>query len=354
MPELLRTLHELVQSNFNAFFWHDAHHRLCNLYSEIAVLYQQIACLGPGPALAAPMLPLVPVAGEGGPGSPKTTQILERRGHAVLIAAAGEYSILQARLQQQEGGLGTLNLYRKSRLAPFTRRDAELIADILPYAAKSLQARPGGHELDWVDSGQSGMIVCEPDGRIRFICPQGQKLLYLAMHADTQSVPPSMPDNFFTLPSLAPLFRGWRQQLSDPGLPMPIPMARHHNAWGGFVFRAYWLPGSRLDDSSLVGIMVHFQEPQQLQWLRAVKRLPLSLKQKEVCLLLARGCSKGEIAEFLHVSVHTAVDHIRKIYGKLDIHNRVELLRKLGASVASQTSRGSAGGAASLPEPVQI
>jgi LuxR family transcriptional regulator, maltose regulon positive regulatory protein len=51
---------------------------------------------------------------------------------------------------------------------------------------------------------------------------------------------------------------------------------------------------------------------------------PLSERELEVLDLLIRGCSSGEIARCLVISVNTAKAHLKSIYQKLDVHSRQE------------------------------
>jgi DNA-binding CsgD family transcriptional regulator len=44
---------------------------------------------------------------------------------------------------------------------------------------------------------------------------------------------------------------------------------------------------------------------------------------------MATGASNEEIAERLGISRHTAKQHGRWIYNKLDVHNRAELVSKI-------------------------
>jgi len=55
----------------------------------------------------------------------------------------------------------------------------------------------------------------------------------------------------------------------------------------------------------------------------------LTKREKETLDLLSRGYDNQEIAEELFVSVNTVRTHIRHIYEKLQVHNRVEVLNKL-------------------------
>ena len=61
---------------------------------------------------------------------------------------------------------------------------------------------------------------------------------------------------------------------------------------------------------------------------------PLSIAQKKVCALLMQNLSQPQIAERLEISTHTVVDHVRKIYLKLDVHSVEELRSRFGAHSA--------------------
>jgi DNA-binding NarL/FixJ family response regulator len=50
----------------------------------------------------------------------------------------------------------------------------------------------------------------------------------------------------------------------------------------------------------------------------------LTGREVEVLQLIARGCQVREVAELLHIANSTVSAHIKKIYQKLDIHNRAE------------------------------
>jgi DNA-binding NarL/FixJ family response regulator len=60
----------------------------------------------------------------------------------------------------------------------------------------------------------------------------------------------------------------------------------------------------------------------------------LSPRQREVLQLLSLGMDNDEIAERLYISRNTVKFHVRTIYGRLGVHNRVEAARVLaGASI---------------------
>jgi DNA-binding CsgD family transcriptional regulator len=125
--------------------------------------------------------------------------------------------------------------------------------------------------------------------------------------------------------------------------PSAAPVCQITNAWGSFTFRAYWLDrmGGQIAPSQ-IGITVRRLEPLALKLWRRAEELPLSGRELEVCLPLALGHSRGEIAKLLGVSEHTAVSHCRNLYEKLGVHNRTELVERLHAGevhLADQSQR---------------
>lgn len=50
-------------------------------------------------------------------------------------------------------------------------------------------------------------------------------------------------------------------------------------------------------------------------------------RQREIIAHLARGAKAQQVADTLGISVETIQTHIKRIYRKLEIHNRVELVQ---------------------------
>lgn len=53
----------------------------------------------------------------------------------------------------------------------------------------------------------------------------------------------------------------------------------------------------------------------------------LSLREREIAVLVAEGRSNKEIARALAISFHTVSTHLRRVFVKLGINSRVELCR---------------------------
>ena len=56
--------------------------------------------------------------------------------------------------------------------------------------------------------------------------------------------------------------------------------------------------------------------------------VPLTVKEKEVLALLAKGCSNDEISMELSIAVGTVKTHVNNLFGKLDVNSRSKIVAK--------------------------
>jgi LuxR family maltose regulon positive regulatory protein len=74
-------------------------------------------------------------------------------------------------------------------------------------------------------------------------------------------------------------------------------------------------------EPSMLQSEAHYRHPQLLIE-------PLSEREMEVLLLLARGMSNPEIAEHLYIAVSTVRSHCKSIYAKLNVHKRWDAVQR--------------------------
>ena len=134
-----------------------------------------------------------------------------------------------------------------------------------------------------------------------------------------------MSENF---PTLALLHR----QLSHSAeLPEALCALTLTNSWGRFEFHAERLEPVSEASPSLIGVTIQHLVPREVRDLDVLEGYPLSIAQKKVCALLMQRLSQPQIAARLDISTNTVVDHVRKIYLKLDMHSADELRSRFGA-----------------------
>jgi DNA-binding CsgD family transcriptional regulator len=91
--------------------------------------------------------------------------------------------------------------------------------------------------------------------------------------------------------------------------------------------------GGANDDNSepapLIGITIQHEVPLSVKLLARLEQFPLSRRQMDICLLISADHSHAEIARRMGMSTHTVITHIRRIYERLDVHSKAELMNKL-------------------------
>jgi DNA-binding CsgD family transcriptional regulator len=227
--------------------------------------------------------------------------------------------------------LGSLVLYREQGDRIFDRADEQTLQTLVPYVAHGL-LRGRDRPVDYARSERRAVLVnLDGSGRILHLSRDAFKVLLLA-HGDVSPASAAQEPASQSFPTLTLLHR----QLSRPGAPLESPCALTlTNTWGRFDFRAERLEPVGSADSALIGVTIQHLVPREVRDLEALEAYPLSITQKKVCAQLLQGWSQPQIAARLGVSQHTVVDHIRKIYLKLEVHSVEELRSRVGECLDS-------------------
>ncbi len=341
IPAILGELHGLIPSYNNQFFWAGPNQELANIYDEGDV-----------------MLPFVPLyLGEFHNKRERevvftfvetmrrsrrseviryretTLKVDEKRFenhdfYNLMMRPTGIYDALQLAVAEHGRSIGLLNISRAPRDPEFTERDRQLLLSLAPFIAHA-QA-PSSIDERMVESEDRGLIIVTPAGEIEYVSPQARRLMAMAQHPVLVSSGVTLPGRGSALPSEVMRLCHDLQRIFEDKMPSAVPVCRLSNAWGAFTFRAYWLDrGVEQNGARLIGIAVERLEPLALRLWRRAETLPLSGREIEVCLPLALGHSRAEIAERLGVSENTAINHCRNIYAKLGVQSRAELVEKL-------------------------
>lgn len=232
-----------------------------------------------------------------------------------------QHRILQAPVVKDGKTVGILCLYRPRQQKPFDSREQAFLARLLPYVSHALQVNVNKN-MQYSENGSSGMMILNTQGTILYLSHEAKNLLALACHPIISL--DAGKQRIEQLEKLAQLCRNLETIFRGRHAAPPSWSYTGNN--GRFTFRAYWLDRQNNEPGGLIGMTVEHQEPLVLKILRAMQNLPLSPTQKEVALLLAQGYASDKIGERLHIKPYTVKDHISKIFTKLDIHHREELL----------------------------
>jgi DNA-binding CsgD family transcriptional regulator len=247
-----------------------------------------------------------------------------------LVMRNNDHHCLYAPVLKEYKLVGILNLCRPRQQKSFDNQEQALFSRVLPYVAQALKAT-GQQDIRYCQNGSSGMMILDTQGKILFLSDEAKLLLALACHSIL-----SVDASVFEVDMTAKLVQLCRNLEADfRGKRVTPPSWCHNGPNGRFLFNTYWLKGENHKSGNLVGITIEHQEPLMLKILRAMRNLPLSPTQKEVAMLITQGVSSEKIGEHLHIKPSTVKDHIGKIFTKLDIHHREELLPKLQALYSS-------------------
>jgi DNA-binding CsgD family transcriptional regulator len=334
MPEILRAVREWVPSGNGIFLWADAAGSPVQVYLEqtgqvdVAETCAYKFCNNPLERDACGLTMAELLRSRSGAQNSADLPGFEGSAMQALIGPMSFYHTLRIAVREPGRIHGVLSIGRVEGDTPFNAKDQERLLQVAPYVAHALTREPPTlGEQQWADGGVQGLIVLDQRARIHHIDDNGRRLLYYATQPGAEE---------------RVACRGWQVRLAEPFLaPLlnlvaisqeraaPPPVLHHENVWGRFSFRAHWLDPLDTSAQSLIGLTVRHVIPLSLKVLRGTRGLPISARQRELCLLLAQGFTNAEIAERMHIRPRTVGEYIAVVFGKLQVNSRETLVEKL-------------------------
>ncbi len=334
MPSLLKYLHRLIGSNSNSFYWAAHNGDISNVYMEQLMPKDIAACFfkefvnNRAREFSAldlrKYLPKGQVVGNSAKVFPKSFHRSDV--YNLIWRPQLRNHLLWARIRDAEGRANGIALSRIVGDAEFSERDEQLLAQLAPYLAHALNA-PLATPAQLIDAGESAVVVVNRGGVVEHESAEGRRLLLLAAHPRIAPGAVDWQGDSVVPAVLANLL--YRSDAVAAGRPASPPVIELQNPWGKFVLRAYPMESGGSTANNLVVILIERHIPLKLKLLNAMQSMPLSARQKEVCLLLSEGSSYQNLALRLGVRPNTVIDHVRKIYNKLDVRSHHELLIKV-------------------------
>lgn len=334
MPELFRALHDAIPSHLNVFFYADRDGELADIYSEypkfIELNVQFLSEFVDGadgiPSFAECMRTRFGVEANETvfPGA----EFFRSDYYNLIFRPQGIHIPLQAAVRDRSGrALGAMLVYRAPDDPHYSPEEMRLMASFLPHIAHGMRSRPSLSDVT-AESEDRGLLVVQPPADVLYASPQARSLAHFALNRTPDGQGERGLDGAL-LPVLSRLSANLRDAFTGR-VALP-PTASLQSPWGLFTLRAYWLESLQPHENGLVGVTIERHEPMSLRLLRNMRASGLTERQRQLCLLLFDGLSIPAAAKRLNVSQHTIVDHLKKIYLKLDAHNRDELRSKLEA-----------------------
>jgi DNA-binding CsgD family transcriptional regulator len=215
-------------------------------------------------------------------------------------------------------GWGSLQLSRALGSPPFSEKNHR---DIEPFARHIAHAlsRPVHPPLHESEGSLSAIVVVDDTGRVLLQNADSIRMLALASGEPRAFYRHDrLPD--WLAPLLANVNRIWH------GLAAPPAVLEHRNTAGRFRFKAYrFAEAGAMQRGFAIVIYIENFPPLELEIERLGFEFGLTERQRQLCSQLVLGCSHSEIARCFALRDSTVVDHVRKIYRKLNVHNHDEL-----------------------------
>ena len=333
MPSLLAATHQLLPCESNAFFWADEQGALAGFLPEYTVPEVVDSVLGDFEGLIEGTLPMSfgATMRRGRPVGNLLHLFDERfyRGpvYNLIYRPYDLYHAIDVVVREHEGGMGSgaLVVGRSRRQPEFSANERSWLQSLVPYLAHALHPRDETAMTDFVDSGECGLVLLTRSAKVVYASARAREILNIAAArggARDGSRGSALRSKALQVvyDRLVCVFQ--ERHAAPPVLEQCTPAGR-------FVYRAHWLDPEQTGESALVGVTVQHQEPLSLVMLRKMHAIGLSTKQKEVALLLAQDRSFEAIAAALHISVTTAKDYAQRLYRKVNVHSKDELMRAL-------------------------
>lgn len=166
---------------------------------------------------------------------------------------------------------------------------------------------------------QAGILLLDSSMTMSAACRRGRKLIRLAAAPNSKTQLTHRSDNLEKKLRAHASFENATGELSFIVC----------NGWGSFQFHIHRLNEVASNAEPLIAVTVQRREPLALHMFHSCRNLGLTEKQTDICLLLVKGLSYDAVAIQLGIRATTVIDHVRKIYQKIGVCNRSELVTVL-------------------------
>ena len=206
-----------------------------------------------------------------------------------LVPMASVFYVIAATLRSQGDTVGILGIHRQKRDANFSSREQAIVNILLPHMARSIHNRELAHDEALLREPH-GVIMIDDSRRVLFVNNAAKDALG---NRTVETIP-------------------------DPGLGPMATFFRNRSR----TYRVRTVPISNKKGGKFI---VLEPQPTNPMFTRQLDSFRLSGREKEVAALVIHGLSNREIAERLFISEMTVKDHLKSIFGKLEIRRRGEL-----------------------------
>lgn len=236
-----------------------------------------------------------------------------------VLARQGFGHSMEAPLYVDDELIGTINLARRPEDPPFSAAELALVERVASHVELAL-GRALRHEVteqratafeSTLDAIPQALVVSRlGDGRLLFVNQAARQLG--SRRANGGAVTPEE----LVACDVRALSDGVDQVVHSLG---PEP---RHRATHLIATKSVRLTGC--DE-----IALSFLSPRDSDAQVPLEHTPLSPREQELVELVSRGLSTSEIADVAYISINTVKQHLKRIFYKLGVHTRAELVHEL-------------------------
>ncbi|GHE75833.1 hypothetical protein GCM10014715_33300 [Streptomyces spiralis] len=232
-----------------------------------------------------------------------------------VLSPAGLADELRVALKADGHTWGLLVLCRAKRSTPFTAKDVERAQAISSPVATDLRRALLLKGIDDTEVPDApGLVIASPEGRITYVSRIAD--YWLSQISERHRVPGASTNHTLT----AVLSRA-RHSLSG----QPVS-ARVHLSTGRWLTISAW-PDAPAGEEAIIASLTP-SRPASLTAL-VLNGYGLTPRERQIAQLVVLGRTYAEIANSLHIREQTVNDHMRKVFAKTGVGNRVELCTEL-------------------------
>ncbi len=218
---------------------------------------------------------------------------------------------------------GHLCLRRRREDGPFSGRELRFLMALVPHLAAGLRAAAVRMALAAAPGTMTGVVVLGPDGGIELANGVAQRLF----------IRPSSGTRHSFLSAVNIVAARLERALTDEGA-ADVPVLTLTDEANGEIYRLRAERVAGTDGRPRGMVLIEPAAAVGPTTTReALEQLGLTRREADVALVVLRGQSTFEIAAELVISPHTVHDHLRKVFDKLGVNSRQQLVaRLLGAA----------------------
>lgn len=241
-----------------------------------------------------------------------------------IFRPSGYRSYLRLSVRDGTRPIGVFHFYREFSSRDFSAADEQQALRVLPWLTHALATPTAEMAEEELLEGESGMLIADRDGEVHYFSREARQLLHQVAEIPINAETLADRRLAWAQPLLRTLARSLEAARDDA-----VPVRYFSNPAGYFRVRAYWLDGAAGRGSETIAIYLQRQLPLTLKLLQSPTVRALPNRERQACLMLARGHSTGEIAKHMEITGNGAVYHVRSLYNRLGISRREELVPSL-------------------------